>query len=547
MKIRVCMNIIKGAVRPSRTTPQGIQTAVRLLLLAACALAVAPAQLQAGDTNWNSPYMRPWGPQTPPPRGQPVPIVRRAPVEPPPQVISAPAPAPARPSCAEITTGLVRMAKKMPPQVTLGQEFMYELNPTAIGCAGNVVITDRIPPGATYVRSEPPATVEGDHLVWRLEDLNPGETRPIKVWLRADKEGRLGSCATVSAEPRACAETMVGKPQLAIAKTGPETAQLGGEITYGVVVRNTGSAVAQGVVVTDTVPEGLSHSSGQRELSFNVGDLGPNQSKSIPVVLRADKRGKFCNAAVAVSSNAGKVDAQACTTVVQAGVKIVKNTEDKQLLINRAASYAIVVSNTGDVPLTGVVVTDTAAPETAIVAADGSTSSGNTATWNVGQLNPGQQKELAVKVLSKVPGRFCDTATVATAQGLKESAQACTEWVGVTGVLVEVVDDPDPIQVGETTTFTIRVTNQGSTRDIEELSIKSVFAAEIDPTTASSGGTVNGKTVTWPPVARLAPKQSVTYTILGKAVKAGDHRMETQVTTRLRPNPIVELESTTVY
>ena len=35
--------------------------------------------------------------------------------------------------------------------------------------------------------------------------------------------------------------------------------------------------------------------------------------------------------------------------------------------------------------------------------------------------------------------------------------------------------------------------------------------------------------------------------VIGKAVKPGDHRLETQVTTALRTNPIVELESTTVY
>ena len=63
----------------------------------------------------------------------------------------------------------------------------------------------------------------------------------------------------------------------------------------------------------------------------------------------------------------------------------------------------------------------------------------------------------------------------------------------------------------------------------------------------SNGGTVNGKTVTWPAVPSLAPKQTVTYTVIGKAIKAGDHRMETQVTTKDRTHPIIELESTTVY
>ena len=453
----------------------------------------------------------------------------------------------AQQSCSEISTGLIRMSKRMPAEVTLGQEFMYELNPTAVGCAGNVVVTDRVPPGSTYVRSEPAAEVQGENLVWRFPEMAPGESHPIKVFVKADKEGRIGSCATVTAEPRACGETLVGKPVLAITKTGPEMAQIGGDVTYTITVSNTGTALAREVVVTDTVPEGLSHTSGQRELSFQVGDLGPNQSKSIPVTMRADRRGRVCNPAVAVSSNAGRVNAEACTTIVQPGLKIVKTTQDNQLLINRTATYAIVVSNIGDVPLTDVVVTDTAAPETQITAADGGTASGNSATWNLGQLAPGEQKQLSVKVVSARPGRFCDTATVATAQGLRESAEACSEWIGVTGVLVEVVDDPDPIQVGETTTFTVRVTNQGTTRDIENINVKSTFEEEMDPTTASSGGAVTGKTVAWPVVPRLAPKQSITYTVVGRAVKAGDHRMETQVTTGERTNPIVELESTTVY
>ncbi len=397
--------------------------------LAACSLILSLSCLRADDESQNdfnrryrqnyevpkgenytgrSPYFKASGQPQPAPQPPPrrVEVVREVPR------------APETQSCAEITTGLMRMTKRMPAEVSLGQEFMYELNPTAVACVGNVVVTDHVPPGATYVRSEPAAEVQGEHLVWRFHEMEPNETRNIKVWLKADQEGRLTSCAMVIAEPRVCASTMVGKPQLAITKTGPEVAQIGNDVTYNIVVSNPGTAVAHNVVVTDTVPDGLSHSSGQRELSVNVGDLAPRQSKSIPVTMKADKRGKVCNTVVAASSDAGKVNAEACTTIVQPGLKIVKSTTDKQLLINRAASYNIVVSNTGDVPLTGVVVTDSAAAETAIQSADGASVSGNTATWNIGDLAAGAEKTLNVKVVSKVPGKFCNSATVASAQGL---------------------------------------------------------------------------------------------------------------------------------
>jgi len=466
------------------------------------------------------------------------------------RVVERPA-APAAPvepigGCQVIDTGWVHMTKTMPREVVLGQEFMYQLDPRAVACVGNVVVTDQIPPGTTYVRSEPQAEVVGDRLVWKLGDMDPGQIVPLKVWVRADREGEVGSCATVSADPRLCAKTLVGRPLLAIEKTGPEIAQLNSDVAYNIVVANRGNAVARNVVVTDDIPEGLTHAGGQKQLTFNVGDLAPNQSKTIPVTLKATQRGKFCNAASAVADNVPKVSDDACTTVVQPGLKIVKTGDERQL-INKTANYQIKVSNVGDTDLSGVVVTDTAPSPTAIVAAQDATVSGNTATWNIGTLPKGAEKTFTVSLTSPEPGNYCNGVSVATAQGLRESAQACTEWIGVTGVLVEVVDDPDPIQVNEFTTFTIRVTNQGSTRNIEDINVKAMFQDEADPVTASSGGTVSGKNVSWPVLPTLAPKASVTYTLRAKGVAAGDHRLEVQVTTRNRENPIIELESTTVY
>jgi len=80
-----------------------------------------------------------------------------------------------------------------------------------------------------------------------------------------------------------------------------------------------GTTTARNVVVTDPVPQGM----GGSPVTVNVGDLAPNQSKSLTVTFKATQRGRFCNVATAESSNAGKVSAEAAR-VQQPGVKITK-------------------------------------------------------------------------------------------------------------------------------------------------------------------------------------------------------------------------------
>lgn len=465
---------------------------------------------------------------------QPMPVMNA-------QAQAAPAPTGARQDCTDPTRGLVALSKQMPKEASLGQTFEYVLTLNSQDCVDAVVVTDRVPSGASYVKSDPAAEVSGDVLTWRLNQMDAGQTGSIHVWLKADKEGTLASCAMITANPRVCGATMVGKPTLAIEKTGPESAVVGSTIAYNVVVSNKGSAVARDVVVTDPVPQGLNGN----PVSVNVGDLAPGQSKAIPVSFTAPERGRFCNVATAESSNAGKVTAEACTVVLQPGLKITKDGTKEQFL-GRNATYQIVVSNTGDTTLTGVVVTDVAPDGTSVVDAGGGAVSGNNITWNVGELAKGDTKTLTVALTSATAGNRCNSVAVATAQGLKDSAQACTLWRGVSALLLEKGDNPDPIQVGEQTTYFVRVTNQGTAPDAD-VKVVVQFPAELTPVSADNGGVVQGQTVTFPSVAVLDPKQAFEYHVVAKGVAPGDARVTFVRTSRDIPAPTSAQESTRVY
>src|SRR5262245_45848145 len=93
------------------------------------------------------------------------------------------------------TSGLVSLTTLMPNEASVGEEFSYEISAKASEGVANVVISDRVPEGAKYVRSEPTANVEGPNLIWRLDNMEPNETKTIRVWVQAEREGTLGSCA----------------------------------------------------------------------------------------------------------------------------------------------------------------------------------------------------------------------------------------------------------------------------------------------------------------------------------------------------------------
>ncbi|MDW8343699.1 MAG: DUF11 domain-containing protein [Verrucomicrobiae bacterium] len=523
-----------------------IATSMHLATLAV----VVAAALQSGCATWREEdkarYM-----QTDPMGRTEVPRYHREQRERPPapapaQPAPRPEPRPAASNEFTIKSNLLQVHKRVPAQGTLGQNLEAELTITALDNCAEAVVVDYLPEGASFVKAEPPARVEGNKLVWDIGNMDRGQVIRAKVWYRADREGMLVNCATLSAIPRGCAGTMIGKPALSIEKSGPATARLGSDVTYTIVVRNTGSSDAENVVVTDNIPDGLAAPGGERVLTFNVGTLAPGASRSIPVTLRTTKRGEVCNVASVRGTGLGELKDDACTVVVQPGLKVEKSGTKEQF-VGRTATYQVVVSNTGDTDLRDVVVTDTAPAATRIVSATGATISGNTATWRIANLAKGGRQSFEVVLTSGTAGRHCNSVSAA-AEGLREVAEACTDWRGQAALLIEVVDDPDPISVGEATRYTIRVTNQG-TADDTNIRIAARFGAEIDPTSASgaTAGTVTGKNVTFAPVPRLSPKQSVTWTVTAKGVSAGDHRLKVDLTSDLLKTPVVEEESTHVY
>ena len=251
-----------------------------------------------------------------------------------------PAPAPkAKDPCAPGTVTdyvdryLVRLEKTAPATVALDDPFDYQYTAIAKDKVKKVVVEEQIPEGTEYVSSSPEAEVKGGSVVWTLYNMQKGERRNLSMTVKATSVADLSNCATITAYPEACTTTQVGVPELALEKTTPKDQVLvDSGVPWNITVTNTGNFCAYDVVVTDMLPSGVAHESGNSELVTELGTLAPGESRDISINTTATAVGRVvivatragCGAAevvVAVRAVAGvtaAADALACTPVVAA-------------------------------------------------------------------------------------------------------------------------------------------------------------------------------------------------------------------------------------
>jgi uncharacterized repeat protein (TIGR01451 family) len=447
----------------------------------------------------------------------------------------------------DVQQGLVNVSKKLPKLLEQGQDVTYTIHLLAQDNARNVTVREEIPANARYLRSVPEAYVVGNQLIWSFPEMAKGTAKTLSVTLKPVQEGRIEGFTTVTVEPQAYAATMVGKARLALSKTGPSSAIVGKDVTYEIKVSNTGTYVARGVSLTDQVPQGLAHASNAREVVTQLGDLEPGQSRTVPLTFKAVQKGAVRNVTLALSANADPVGAEAGTLLLLQTVKVATKGVDDQF-VGKPVPYDITINNPGDVPLKNVVITDSMPAEGRILQATGASLAGGTASWNIGELAPGEEKKFSVLATAQTPGVYKNLVQVKTAEGVTGQSEYPTLWRGIAGLSLQMGDSADPIKEGDTTEFMVAITNQGSAAD-SNVRVQMSFPPGLQPLTAggSTSATITGQSVSFAPVATLGPKQSMIWTVVAKGTVAGDNRTRVQYTSDSIKVPVTKDESTQVY
>jgi uncharacterized repeat protein (TIGR01451 family) len=445
---------------------------------------------------------------------------------------------------------VVALRVRVPATVALGQEIEYHLcvENCSEAPAHHVIVRNPLPANARFVRAQPEPAVMEPELRWHLGTLEPFARRDILLVLAPTGTGDVRNCARVQFEHGQCVTTHVARPGLRLRKEGPTQAVLYDALTFRLEVSNTGTAPATNVVLTDSLPEGLEPSSGRNPLTWDLGTLEPGRTRTVEYQAVAKTTGRLCNRAVVTAAGGLREQAESCVSVGEAKLALTK-TGPAQYYLNRATTYQLTVSNPGTAPATNVVLSDPLPEQMQFIrAGDNGQLVGTEVRWTIGTLEPGATRTVDVVLRATAAGRICNRATATADRGLSAQAEACTEFAGVSGLLFEVVDTDDPVEVGGETAYIITVRNQG-TAQMTNLRIVATVPDQLAVTRATgpSDHRKEGQKVVFDPLT-LAAGAEVRYQIYVKALQPGDVRFKVDLSADQLPSgPLHEEESTTLY
>ena len=179
--------------------------------------------------------------------------------------------------------------------------------------------------------------------------------------------------------------------------------------TVKIIVKNSGSTDALGVVVRDELPPGLDCVGSQPEaqrvgdslLSWRISTLPAGSDRVILLKVKPTKVGAFDHAATVTFQAGSKASSRVLRPRLK--VEVVQNPTDAKVLKNKTAEFRIAVTNTGDGPARNVIVHAKLSP--GLRHDTGERNEDNSFELPIPQIGPGQREELDPLTVDATSGR----------------------------------------------------------------------------------------------------------------------------------------------
>ncbi len=380
-----------------------------------------------------------------------------------------------------------------------------------------------------------PAVLKGGAVTYTYVVTNTGDVTLYNVAVTDDKLGTIGTIAELAPQGSATltsstnldvtttntgtatgadefghevsasdkAYVQVFSPAIGIVKTADPTVILSGEtVTYTYVVTNLGDIELTGVVVTDDKIAGT---------IGTIASLAPGASQTLtasaPVAVDTVNIAKAVGTyGLAETQFGGTVEAtdDASVDVVAPAISVEKSASPTELVGSGDVTYTYTVTNTGDVDLFNVTLTDDKLGVVGTLESlpvEGSSTFTSTATISESTTNT-----------------VVAVGTDAVGHEVSDSAQAFVDVAlpfTPPDVTIDKSADKTQADPGDTVTYTLTYRNLGP-GVAQDMTIVDDFDERYVTVTDAAGGTVAGGKITWTVPGPLSPAdgpQTITYKV----------------------------------
>ena len=298
----------------------------------------------------------------------------------------------------------------------------------------------------------------------------------------------------------------------------------GSRLTYTIQLKNNSSALATGVVVTDTMPPGASFVSASSSLgtstrsggtiTFRIPSLASGASATITLIVQPQTTGTIANAVNVIANepdtDLSNNDSTESTTIAPATDLKVTLTDWKTVIAaGSQTTYTITVTNGGPMEVTGASITDTFPSNftgvtfttTQTGGATGFSSSGSGNIHDSVNMPSGSKitYKATGKLSSAASGTLSNTATVTAPAGVSDpntannSATDSENIIFKADLKVTITDGKTAATRGTTSTYTLVVINGGPS-NVTGAVIRDTFPAAftgVTFTATQTGGATN--------------------------------------------------------
>jgi uncharacterized repeat protein (TIGR01451 family) len=366
------------------------------------------------------------------------------------------------------------------------------------------------------------------HLILKII---PRESRPFDLAVRWDYRPISTQAAIEVQEAR-----------LAIRLEGPREVLYGRKDLYKIRVLNTGTGDAENATLK-LIPAGAGE---QPAATHNFGTLGPGQEKSVEVELTSHQAGNL-TIKLTVECDGG-THAELVEPLLVRRAKLQIDVDGPKLqYADTAGTYRIRITNPGTAAAKQINLNATLPTGAKYLSSSENgelLSSGNVVAWKIDNLAPAAEKIVDLKCSLSQAGENRVEISGTAEDEVTANGFARTRVETMADLVLEVIDPPGPIALGEDVIYELRIANRG-TRGAEQVEVAAFFSQGIEPTQVQglphriSVGQVN-----FGAIPSLPPGKDVRVKVIARAQSAGSHIFRAELHCRPLGTRLVREETT---